>query len=70
MLEIEKLKSITDMKMKKNYVMPSTEIVEMESEKLMAGSDSRTVDYTDDKASNDHEALSNGRRGTWGNLWE
>ena len=56
--------------MKKNYVMPSTEIVEMENEKLMAGSDSRTVDYTDDKASNDHEALSNGRRGTWGNLWE
>lgn len=56
--------------MKKNYVMPCTEIVEMENEKLMAGSEPRTIGYTNDKASNEHDALSSERRGAWGDLWD
>ena len=55
---------------KKSYVTPLTEVVEMESTTLMAGSDAHTMGYTDQEASNEHEALAGERRGRWGNLWE
>ena len=55
---------------KKMSVTPLTEVVEMESTTLMAGSDARTIGYTDKEASNEHEALAGERRGGWGSLWE
>jgi hypothetical protein len=55
---------------KKMYVTPLTEVVEMESTTLMAGSDARTIGYTNQEASNEHEALAGERRGGWGSLWE
>ena len=55
---------------KNSYVAPLAEIIEMESATLMAGSDARTIGYTDDKASKEHEALAGERRGGWGSLWE
>ena len=55
---------------KKSYVTPLAEIIEMESATLMVGSDARTIGYTDQEASNEHEALAGERRGRWGNLWE
>ena len=55
---------------KKMSVTPLTEVVEMESTTLMAGSYARTIGYTDKEASNEHEALAGERRGGWGSLWE
>lgn len=55
---------------KKSYVTPLAAVVEMESATLMAGSEARTIGYTDQEASNEHEALAGERRGRWGNLWE
>ena len=55
---------------KKSYVTPLAAVVEMESATLMAGSDARTIGYTDQEASNEHEALASERRGGWGSLWE
>lgn len=55
---------------KKTYVIPATEVVEIEGTMLMAGSDGRTIGYTEKEASNEHEALAGERRGSWGNLWE
>ena len=55
---------------KKSYVTPLAAVVEIESATLMAGSDAHTMGYTDQEASNEHEALAGERRGRWGNLWE
>ena len=55
---------------KRMYVTPLAEVVEVESTTLMAGSDARTMGYTDQEASNEHEALAGERRGRWGSLWE
>lgn len=55
---------------KKSYVTPLAAVVEMESATLMAGSDARTIGYTDQEASNEHEALAGERRGGWGSLWK
>lgn len=52
--------------MKKEYIMPTMQIVEVETENVLAVS---SVGYTTEKASNEHEALSNDRRGGWGDLW-
>ena len=55
---------------KKTYVIPAAEVVEIEGTMLMAGSDGRTIGYTEKEASNEHEALAGERRGGWGNLWK
>ena len=55
---------------KQKYVIPRIEIVKMESEMLMAASADKTIGYTDREANNNYDALSNERRGSWGNLWE
>ncbi len=51
---------------KKAYIKPSTEVLVMETLQVMAASGEpriATGNATDD------DALSNGRRGTWGDLW-
>ena len=51
---------------KKAYIKPSTEVLVMETLQVMAASGEpgiATVNATGD------DALSNGRRGTWGDLW-
>ena len=52
--------------MKQTYVAPETTVLDVEVSEMLAVS---SVGYTDEKASNDHEALSNGRRSGWGDLW-
>lgn len=52
--------------MKQNYITPETTVQEIEATEMLAVS---SLEYTDEKASNEHEALSNDRRGSWGNLW-
>lgn len=50
---------------KSTYMRPETVVLDVEAAEMLAVS---SVEYTTDKASNDHEALSNDRRG-WGDLW-
>ena len=52
--------------MKKMYVKPVMESMDVETADMLAVS---SLEYTSDKASNEHEALSNDRRGGWGDLW-
>lgn len=47
--------------MKKEYIKPEMEETLIESEVLMLSASNGPAD--------DSEVLSNGRRGTWGNLW-
>ena len=51
--------------MKDMYVKPHMECMSIETVEMLAVS---SVEYTSDKASSEHEALSNDRRG-WGDLW-
>lgn len=51
--------------MKDMYVKPNMECMSIETVEMLAVS---SVEYTSDKASSEHEALSNDRRG-WGDLW-
>lgn len=53
-------------RMKKKYITPEMDIVEIEAAEMLAVS---SVGYTDKEASNDYEALTNDRRGNWGDLW-
>ena len=53
--------------MKQNYIAPEINVIDIEVIEMLAVS---SVEYTDDKVSNDYEALSNKRRGAWGNLWD
>ena len=51
---------------KKAYIKPSTEVLVMETLQVMAASGEPRI--ATGNATSD-EALSNGRRGTWGDLW-
>ncbi len=53
-------------RMKKKYITPEMDVVEIEAAEMLAVS---SVGYTDKEASNDYEALTNDRRGNWGDLW-
>ena len=53
--------------MKQNYIKPETTVQEIEAADMLAAS---FLEYTDEKASNELEALSNDRRGSWGDLWD
>ena len=53
--------------MKQEYITPETNVVEIEVAEILAVS---SIDYTDKKADDEYDALSNNRRGLWGNLWE
>lgn len=55
---------------KKEYIAPRCEIIEMENAQMLCASNGDNVlnvygDITDEDAK-----MSNGRRGTWGNLWK
>ena len=50
---------------KKKYIAPAMEIAEVEMVSMIATSIGVSDETTDDDA-----VMSNGRRGTWGNLWD
>lgn len=51
---------------KQTYIAPKITVLEVEPVEMLAVS---RIGYTDDKASNDYEALTNEHRKEWGNLW-
>ena len=55
---------------KKNYQKPNTKVIHLDIEQMIATSGINSVGYTDDAVDKDKEALGNGRRGSWGNLWD
>lgn len=60
------------MNMKKRYVKPDMEVLEIENEILMMAmsSEQSNVGTGNGPAGDETPDLSNKRRGTWGNLWE
>ena len=58
--------------MKKTYIAPEMEVIEIENEiALMALSAEQALDGTSSGGEvSDKDADANGRRGSWGNLWE
>lgn len=54
--------------MKKQYITPTIETVNIELANMLAASVKVSV-YTDEEVSAS-ESLSNDRRGRWGDLWE
>ena len=60
------------MNMKKQYVKPRFEIVEIEHEALLltASGEQGNVGTGGGTAGNETPDLSNGHRGSWGNLWD
>ena len=59
------------MNIKKNYIAPSIEVVEVEYESLMttASGETGNTGVGGGNAGNGPE-LANDRRGSWGNLWD
>ena len=57
--------------MKKQYIKPAVEIIEIEQEALMltASGEQTNASTGSGTAGNDTPDLSNKRRDTWGNLW-
>lgn len=53
--------------MKKEYIKPEVEVVELAPITILALSSGGSVDV--DGGNEPDEELSNGRRGQWGNLW-
>lgn len=58
--------------MKREYIKPAIEIVELASEQLMYVTSGEQIGAGSGKgsASDDDPELGRRRRGTWGNLWE
>jgi len=50
--------------MKELYIQPLIEVVEVETEEMLA------LSVSDEQASSNEDVLMHKRRGTWGNLWE
>lgn len=50
--------------MKTEYMQPLIEVVEVETEDMLA------LSMSDEQASSSEDVLTNRRRGSWGNLWE
>lgn len=50
--------------MKKTYITPEMEVMNIETVEMIATS---TMNLNDEGG--EEQSLSNGRRGTWGNLW-
>ena len=55
---------------KKNYQKPNTRVIHLDIEQMIATSGISTIGYTDDAVDKNAEALGNGRRGSWGDLWD
>ena len=54
---------------KKTYQAPHTEIIRLDIEQMIATSGINSVGYTNDAVDKNEDALSNDRRGSWGDLW-
>lgn len=54
---------------KKTYLTPHTEIIRLDIEQMIATSGINSVGYTNDAVDKSKDALSNDRRGSWGDLW-
>ena len=54
---------------KKAYIRPEIEVMSLEAEAQMMTTSPGTQPGFGDGFAGDGEVLSNGRRGTWGNLW-
>jgi hypothetical protein len=54
--------------MKKEYVAPTTSILEMRLQSVLANS--TQLKYTNDSANKEYEVLSNSRQEGWHNWWE
>ena len=50
--------------MKTEYMQPLIEVVEVETEDMLA------LSMSDEQASSSEDVLTNRRRGSWGNLWD
>ena len=55
---------------KKTYVQPATEFIDIELVNMLAVSGNQSIEITNEAADNNYDALSNARRGSWGNRWE
>ena len=53
---------------KKAYIAPTMEALNIETEVMIAASEN--VFSISDETTDDDAAMSNGHRGTWGNLWK
>ena len=56
--------------MKKEYIKPEMALEEMLLEGLLAVSAGTDVPWNPDEDGEGGDALSNNRRGNWGNLWD
>ncbi len=54
---------------KKEYIKPQIEVLALEAEAQMMTTSPNTRPGFGGGEASDGEVLSNGRRGTWGNLW-
>lgn len=55
---------------KKTYIKPEIEVVLIEVQSQMMTTSPGTEPGIGEGEATDSEVLSNGRRGTWGNLWK
>ena len=67
---VRKLLSKVSAMNKKEYIKPSIEVIELESDVIMTGgSNEGTVVFPGGDAGSEDQ-LSNNRRGSWGDLWD
>ena len=55
--------------MKKNYIIPTSDVINVNSTQMLASSDP-TVSYTDDKVDAQAEALGRQNNSNWKSIWE
>ena len=57
---------------RRTYITPEIEVVEIEYQSMMAGSEKidDEIEIEEELADPDLEVLTNKRRGEWGNLWK
>mgnify|MGYP003312404407 CR=1 FL=1 len=56
--------------MKKQYLEPTVEVMELESEILMNVTSGETGEAGTGEGEGDGEDLAGGHRGSWGSLWD
>ena len=54
---------------KKEYIKPSIEVIELESDVIMTGGSNGVVGVFPGGNAGSEDQLSNDRRGSWGDLW-
>ena len=56
--------------MKKKYIMPTIEEIEVEVSTIIAMSEAETENENSSENNGTGDDLANSRRGSWGNLWD